>query len=149
MSELHAFSSAASLPRKLPEVFLRLIAQFPHSSNLQGPIFRLIRSEIKSPEHSNLFLHQFIPYAMVEARSSVRSPASAQCMTLLIAFDADLKSGACNADGVTAGAFAPFKKWFLMPYQRLMPMPYGGVSEQEPRRDTAFTFYHKWSAISP
>jgi hypothetical protein len=138
MVELRAPGLAAHLTQTFTEVLLRLIAQFPHSSNLQGAIFRLIKCGIEMEELSGLFVRQFIPYALMEGSSPVRSAAAAQSLRLLAKFDADVKAGRVNGSAIRPSMLGRFRDRFLAAYETIRRSEYGGS-----------TTVMEWAAVTP
>jgi hypothetical protein len=124
--ELRAPGAAAAVTQTLAEVLLRLIAQFPHSSNLQGAIFRLITHAMALRELEALVVRQFIPYALVEGSSPVRSAAAAQALRLLARFDADVRAGRVDGSPIRASALDRFRERFLAAYEAIRRSEYGG-----------------------
>ena len=74
------------LVKQVQQVILRLIVQFPNSTNLIICIFKLIKYGIVWDEFSDQFIENFVPLMIVEASSDNKTAAQAKSKNLLWKF---------------------------------------------------------------
>lgn len=131
MMALKSDGMRTCLDHQLQEVILRLIVQFPESSNLMGSVFRFLRAAFQWDEFISVMADKFIPVLVAVASAKQRTAASAQSMSIL----ADLKNRRAQSPLLTKALekfdeFYEFTEGILSWRNAVMTLPYGGPFEQ-------------------
>ena len=125
------------LELQIQQVILRLIVQFPDSSNLMGAIFRLIEYSIRWPLFTKVMVNHFVPLMITEASNNQKNAVIANCYSTINKLN-QLRQNNQLLDKVLSenDMFDSFVNQKLKKYNNILDKSYGG------EMDNIITRYH-------
>lgn len=118
---------SSKLDTQIPQVLLRLIVQFPNSSNLMGSVFRLIKYGLKWPIFTDKYARQCIPIMTIDGTYDTKTAASANSLKIMrkIVFKPKYKSLRSIIKQYVHN-YDNLVKNCLTEYNHIISLPYGG-----------------------
>lgn len=127
MMKLKSKGLSDLLLKQVQQVILRLIVQFPDSTNMMGSIFRLIKYGIIWDDCSNQFIENFVPLMIIEASNKNRNAVQANSKRLLWKFNSKPKYKFIRSKLIEKiDNYSEFCTSILDEYNQIMEFPYGG-----------------------
>jgi predicted neutral ceramidase superfamily lipid hydrolase len=142
MMKMKSESLLNCITMQIQEVMIRLIVQFPDSSNLMAAVYRFIRAGIAWDKFTRKLVLFFVPILVIEGSSEVRTASAANAMVLLgelkthRSFDKILDSSLREV-----GEFEEFYVSRLAPHNKIMEESYGGSFQKVVPRSPSSQFY--------
>lgn len=127
MMKLKSNGLSNDLIKQVQQVILRLIVQFPNSTNLTLSIFKLIKYGIVWNDFSDQFIENFVPLMIIEASNENKTATQAKSKNLLWKLNTKPKYKSLRSKlNSKIDNFKEFCHSVLDEYNQIMTLSYGG-----------------------